>query len=132
MSQAKTVQLSLKALREDRYLCWKTEYWQATPYSEKTPGVRKDLFGITDIIALHLDMKGTLHVQCCAKSDISAHVKKAKETRIDHEWLGLVSPLEYILKTGNKFWIHGWDKPKNKWALTTKEFILKNNKPYIL
>lgn len=69
-------------------------------------GVRQDLFGIIDVLALDPE-RGVVGVQCCAGSSYAAHVEKllvehAQET---HDWLSTPG-------TGLELW--GWRKVKLK------------------
>ena len=63
-------------------------------------GLRIDLFGFIDLIALYPDK--IVGVQCCARSGHAAHRTKILENEIAPEWL----------KSGGKIEIWSWGKQK--------------------
>ena len=75
----------MRALRAQGVLCAVVEKFN--PYGGKF-GVRQDLFGIVDVLALD-PSRGFLGVQCCAGSGLSAHVKKLTEEKAQEciDWL---------------------------------------------
>lgn len=110
---------STELLGKCGYGVGRTQYWQATPYSKLRPGVRVDLFGCIDLLAVPLDgpdrvLRG---IQITTGSQVSNHKKKA---------LGLlcgtregVPFLPAWLWTGATFEIWGWRKnSKGRWVLT--------------
>src|SRR5690606_3511155 len=96
-------QRSLKRLREEGYKPWIVEHWNSFAK------IRQDLFGFVDILAVK--DKETLGVQTTSYSNISARVKKIKES-------------EYypILKgAGWRIAAHGWRKVKGRYQVTERE-----------
>lgn len=77
-------QRTLKAMREQGRLCGIVEKFQQ--YGGKF-GVRQDLFGFIDIIAID-PTEGIIAIQSCGQ-DYSGHVKKLTEERNESvfEWL---------------------------------------------
>lgn len=67
-------------------------------------GVRKDLFGCIDIVALD-GQPGCLGVQACAGGDVSTRAKKATAEPLLLAWLA----------AGNRFQVWGW---REKWVAT--------------
>lgn len=65
---------------------------EATPY-----GVRKDLFGCIDIVALD-GQPGSLGVQACAGGDVATRAKKAAAEPLALPWL----------QAGNRLQVWGW------------------------
>jgi len=113
---------SLKHLRAQGYpLVTVVEKWQMVP-GHPGGGVRQDLFGIIDIIALRHGE--TLAVQVTSAGQFTAHLRKIREH------VTLVDGKEYptaglILDAGWRIEVHGWEKVKNRYVLKrTKEFIL--------
>jgi len=66
-------------------------------------GIRQDLFGFIDLIALE-PARGIIGVQCCARSGHAAHRTKILENEIAPEWLA----------TGGRIEIWSWAKQKVK------------------
>ena len=66
-------------------------------------GIRQDLFGFIDLIALDPD-KGIVGVQCCARSGHVAHRTKILENENAPEWI----------KAGGTIEIWSWGKQKLK------------------
>lgn len=98
-------QRSLKYLRDTRgCLADVCERW--------IPGanVRKDLFGIVDIVAINDE--GRWLVQTTSRSNMSARIKKIRESEA----------LPVLLKAGFRVVVHGWSKDsKGKWVLREVE-----------
>ena len=91
-------QRTLRALRERGCICGIVERFNAFVGPH---GIRQDLFGFIDIIALYPD--GIVGIQSCGSS-FSAHDKKILENEIAPDWL----------KTGGKIELWGWRKIKLK------------------
>lgn len=77
-------QRTLEMLREEGTTAQVVERWQMIP-GHPGGGVRQDLFGFIDVIAIQGDV--TLGIQCCADSGHSAHVSKCKAEPRCAEWL---------------------------------------------
>lgn len=91
------------------------EKWVTIP-SHPGGGVRIDLFGIGDVLALD-GKPGSLMIQACASSGHSARVKKALENDVLLPWLD----------AGNRFEVWSWGKKgargkRKLWALRTCGF----------
>lgn len=96
---------SMKLLREQGYDVEKVEYWLS--FGGKG-GVRKDLWGFVDVLAMNDDE--VVGVQVTSRSNMSARVKKARKSQHFRRFC-----------LHNKFVVHGWDKYKNRWRLKEKE-----------
>ena len=135
---------SMDLLRENGYLVDKTEYfvsraWTPTkkPGEEKArtiPGFRKDLFGLLDAVGMRYDRTGLLGLQVTTASNTSARLKKAEGLGTTWRLKKAIDPvsqfpitisanhLEWWLKSGNRFQIHGWRKnPSNRWVVSIRE-----------
>ena len=89
-------QRTLKALREDGWLPAVVEKWLARP------GIRQDLFGCIDILALR--GQETLAIQCTS-TGVSARVKKIEE----------LPALATMKAAGWRVEVWGWRKLKSGW-----------------
>lgn len=103
------------------YLIEKVERWQK--FGDRPgAGVRQDLFGIIDILAIG---KGcTMGVQVTSAGQFTAHLRSiaALTTEID----GVeYSRARLILEAGWQLEVHGWEKVGNRWRMTRyKELVL--------
>lgn len=99
--RSKPATRTLEALRNEGYMAGMVERFQshAGPF-----GVRQDLFGLFDIIAVH-PSEGIIGVQCFA-TEWTAHYKIFLEERRDEavNWL----------KAGGKIELWGWRRLKVK------------------
>ena len=98
MKGLSNTQRTLRALRQQGCLCGIVERFNA--YAGKF-GVRQDLFGFIDIIALYPD--GIYGIQSCGQS-FAEHDRKILENEIAPEWL----------KTGGYIALWGWRKVLKK------------------
>jgi hypothetical protein len=90
---------TLTALRRSGYVAEVVERW--------IPGanIRKDLFGIGDVIAVRAGDPGPLLIQCTTADHVSHRRRKA-----------LASPgLRTWLAAGGRFELWGWQKRGNRW-----------------
>lgn len=96
-------QRSLAYLRKNGYTVAITERWNAHA------GIRQDLFGCIDLIALRGDE--TLGVQTTSGPNVAARVRKIA----DNEHLPALRAAGWTLH------VHGWSKPKGSrfWMLRT-------------
>lgn len=94
-------QRSLALLRQRGCLAAVVERWNqyAGPH-----GVRQDLFGFIDVLAVEPGENGCLGVQCCASSGMAAHRTKITEEQVEEATAWLVA--------GNRIELHGWRKVK--------------------
>lgn len=109
------VERTLSKLKDFNFLIQKVEYFNAHG------GVRVDLFGIIDLLAVHPSY-GTLGIQVCG-TDWSPHIKKITEDRREALLLWLAS--------GNRFILVGWRKLKTGWAPRVREFTVAEDFPEI-
>lgn len=91
-------QRTLRALRNRGLICEIVEKFISFP----SPGHRKDLFGIIDILALSQD--GIIGIQSCGDS-FGQHLQKIKETELTEEWLNT---------PGTSLELWAWSKRKRK------------------
>lgn len=96
-------QRSLKLLREQGYKPWIVEHWNSFAK------IRQDLFGFVDILAVK--DKETLGVQTTSYSNISARVKKIKESEY----------YPVLKEAGWRIAVHGWRKVKGRYQVTERE-----------
>ncbi len=100
---ASNVERSLNWFRKQKILVEKVERYVHIP--SRKFGVRKDLFGIVDLVALsgqHL-----IGVQVTSYANLSNHKKKCREAPAMLPWL----------RTGSLFLLQAWRKPKYRWQL---------------
>lgn len=92
-------QRTLKHLRDAGYpLVQVVERWN--PYA----GVRQDLFGLVDVLAVGDDIVG---VQTTSASNVSKRVAKITES----------PALPILRKAGIRVLVHGWRKVRGRWTL---------------
>ena len=93
---------TLTELKKRGYRCGMVERFlrYAGPH-----GMRQDLFGIIDIIALDHDT-GVIGVQSCGQAH-SAHYKKLTEERSE-------DTMHWLLTPGTSLFIYSWTKRKRK------------------
>lgn len=78
-------------------------------------GVRQDLYGFIDLLAMH-PSHGIVGVQVCGPSDYAEHVKKMLGPRREALILWLAS--------GGRAILVGWRKLKGRWTPRYHEFLL--------
>jgi hypothetical protein len=103
MAKTSPTQRTLALLRKGNHCAAVAEHWQAIP-KHPAGGVRKDLFGFIDIVAL---IDGSIvAIQCTSGSCTSARVKKILNERQEEarKWL----------ECGGKIEVWGWRKLKKK------------------
>ena len=90
--------LTLRELRKEGWTAQVVEHW--------VPGanVRRDLFGVIDVLALRDDT--ILGVQATSASNVSARIHKIA----DHP------NLPAIRKAGIRLEVHGWAKKDHRWV----------------
>lgn len=91
-------QMTMKALRDMGYIVGKVERWN--PYagakSEKTgkpTGIREDLFGFIDLIAIKPPFPA-VGVQCTSATNHSNHRVKILESDIAPDWLACTQTIQ--------------------------------------
>ncbi len=92
-------QRTLAYLREEGFTCGITEKWN------QHAGIRQDLFGFIDLVALHPAL-GTYGVQATSGTNVSARIEKIRGLETHATWL----------QAGNKILVIGWRKvgPRGK------------------
>lgn len=112
-------QRTLRALREQGRVCAIVERWNqhVGPH-----GVRQDLFGIIDIIALD-PTRGVVGIQSCG-GDFAAHERTILEERMQES-------MDWLSTPGTALELWGWRKVKLKrggkamrWQPRVREFTL--------
>lgn len=93
---------SMRYLREQGHDVDKAEHWLS--FGPRGGGVRKDLFGFIDIVAMNDDH--LVGVQVTSRGHMSDRMKKAMDSPHFLRWCKHA-----------KFVVHGWDKHKNRWRL---------------
>lgn len=99
---SKPTQRTLEWLRERSYHCAIVEHWNAHV------GIRQDLFGAIDILALGPGPDGTtelLAIQTTSGSNVSARVAKILALPAMRLWV----------ESGNRLVVHGWTKKARPW-----------------
>jgi hypothetical protein len=112
-------QRTIRELRNQGRVCAIVEKWNqfAGPH-----GVRQDLFGIIDVLALD-PQRGVVGVQCCG-SDFAAHERKMLEDRTQE-------CIDWLSTPGTVLELWGWRKVKlrrggkaERWQPRIREFTL--------
>jgi hypothetical protein len=135
---------SLDLMRNEGYLVEKTEYFVSRPWATKkdgdeegrtVPGFRKDFYGYIDATGIRPDIAGMLGVQVTTAAHISHRLKKAENLTTTWETKGgdvyTANHLEWWLRNGNRFQIHGWRKGRaGRWQVSMREVrILDGDRP---
>lgn len=84
-------------------------------------GIRQDLFGFIDLLAVHPHY-GTVGVQVCGQ-DWQTHIKKISTDCREPAILWLLG--------GNRLLLVGWRQLKGKWTPRLKEYSLETDFPEI-
>ena len=114
-------QRTLHALRQQGRVCAIVEKWNqyAGPH-----GIRQDLFGIIDILALDPE-RGVVGVQACG-TDFSSHVTKLTQERTQE-------CIDWLSTPGTRLELWGWRKLKLKkggkamrWTPRVREFTMED------
>jgi len=103
MAGLSPTQRTIRALREQGARCAVVEKWNQ--YGGGGHGIRQDLFGIIDILAL--DPSGVLGIQCCAGSGFSSHIEKLT---VEHAQ----ESIDWLSTPGTRLQIWAWRKLKVK------------------
>ena len=96
-------QRSLAYMRKQGYLCEVTEKWN--PFAK----IRQDLYGFIDVLCVGEDVVG---VQTTTKANMKARIDKIS----NHD------NFPFVLHSGIRIVVHGWEKKDNKWVLSEFEF----------
>jgi len=112
-------QRTIRALKDQGRVCGIVERYNAHVGPH---GIRQDLFGIIDIIALDPE-RGVVGIQSCG-SDFAAHERKILEERAQES-------VDWLSTPGAKLELWGWRKVKLKrggvamrWQPRVREFTL--------
>ena len=115
-------QRTIRELRNNGRRCAIVEKWN--PYVGPH-GIRQDLFGIIDVLALDPE-QGVIGVQCCGKTGFSSHWKKMTEEMAQETKDWLETP-------GTRLELWAWRKVKVKrggkamvWRPRIKEITLED------
>jgi hypothetical protein len=118
-------QRTLRELRNQGRVCAIVERWNqhVGPH-----GIRQDLFGIIDVLALD-PKRGVVGVQSCGQ-DFAAHERKFLEERVQE-------CVDWLSTPGTALELWGWRKVKLKrggkqmlWQPRIKEFVLADFQAY--
>lgn len=96
-------QRTLRALRQEGCRCAIVEKWN--PHAGPR-GIRQDLWGIIDILALD-PARGVVGIQACAGSGYSQHYRKLTEERAQET-------LDWLETPGTALYIWAWRRVKAK------------------
>lgn len=108
MGNSKTAQRTMKYLRGIGYEAQVVERWN--PFA----GIRQDLFGWIDVVAVAGDIPGALGVQTTTAHNMTARLHKALGNKALVAWI----------KAGGRLVIHGWKKVKNRWVVDCRPVTL--------
>lgn len=86
-------QRTLQRLRKDGWTCQVVEYWNSFAK------IRKDLFGVIDVVGVHPD-RGIIGIQATSGDNLSKRVKKSQAEPRLKTWI----------EAGGKFQAWGWRK----------------------
>jgi hypothetical protein len=89
-------------------------------------GIRQDLFGFLDVVALDLSLPGIVGVQACGQ-DFASHVRKLTEER--------ASECVWWLLAGGTIELWGWRKLKSnrgRWTARRRDFTLADFDPELI
>lgn len=112
-SMTNPTSFALKLLKKEGYTAQVVEHWVPVAH------VRRDLFGIIDIVAVKEGIFGVLGIQVTSKSNISARINKAKTNKSLLVWY----------KAGNNFEVWGSYKENNKMMMERRELVKKEFLP---
>jgi len=123
-----------KLLESLGYAVDKTEHW--VPFGMqvgagakalmKTPGFRKDLFGIVDGVALN-SAGSCIFFQVTSQTGVSARKKKSREREYKFLDGKLIKILKAMILSGVRFVVIGWRKDGNRWNARVVEAYLDND-----
>lgn len=105
--------LALKLLKEEGYTAQVVEHWVPVAH------VRRDLFGIIDIVAVKAGVFGVFGIQVTSKANISARLHKASLNKHLLVWY----------KAGNRFEVWGSYKKDNQLMMERRELVKEKYLP---
>ena len=96
-------QRTIRELKNNGRKCAIVEKWNphVGPH-----GIRQDLWGIIDVLALDPE-QGVIGIQCCAGSGFASHLKKITEDRAQ-------DTLDWLQTPGTRLEVWAWRKVKVK------------------
>src|SRR5438445_5614490 len=112
-------QRSLAHLRRRGALCAVVERFNAfVTRPDGGKGVRMDLFGFIDVLAVEPGHRGVLAVQCTRTDDQARRLDKIKSPKV---W----AKAKVWLQAHNRIEVHGWAKrgEEKRWTLTITEVV---------
>jgi hypothetical protein len=92
---------TLALLRREGFTAGVVERW--LPYA----GVRSDLFGCMDLVAVRRHEPGVLGIQATTAANLATRLKKAKQQPELRTWLA----------AGNQFAVFAWHKREGRWQV---------------
>ena len=101
-----TTVLTIGELKAKGWHAAKVEYWLAFG---RGGGVRKDLYGCIDVVAVHERLKATIGVQCTSRENVGARIEKIRLMVSDRKNLDGAA-IRTWLRIGNRLEVWGWDK----------------------
>lgn len=101
-----TTILTIGELKAKGWHAAKVEYWLAFG---RGGGVRKDLYGCIDVVAVHERLKATIGVQCTSRENVGARIEKIRLMVSDRKNLDGAA-IRTWLRIGNRLEVWGWDK----------------------
>lgn len=104
---------SLQLLRSAGWLPAIVEKWN--PHVGEH-GIRQDLYGCIDLVAIRADKPGVLGVQTTTASNLSARWRKIR---------GCQAALVWVL-AGNRLELHGWKKVGRRWFVRKRELTVED------
>ena len=117
------IQRTLRELRASGRKCEKVERWNAFAGRASGIGIRQDLFGIIDILALD-PKRGVIGIQVCSGSSWAKHFMKMTMEKIQDTYDWLSTP-------GTALELWGWRKVKAKrggkamlWQAKVREIVM--------
>jgi hypothetical protein len=85
----------------------------------KGPGVRQDLFGVFDLIAVHPEKVGVLGIQVTDWTSVSKKRRKIAASTQARTWL----------EAKNRIVVVGWNKVDGRWLADSKKLTLEDLDP---
>ena len=92
---------SLILLRKEGWTC------QVVEKFNQFAGVRIDLFGCIDIVAIKTGIPGVLGIQATSRGNVSTRIKK----------IMALPEAKLFVECGNQLMVWGWDKYKKHWRV---------------
>jgi hypothetical protein len=101
-----TTVLTIRELKAKGWHAAKVEYWLAFG---RGGGVRKDLYGCIDVVAVNEKLRATIGVQCTSRENVGSRIEKIRLMVSDKKNLDGAA-IRTWLRIGNRLEVWGWDK----------------------